>query len=76
MSQAAMYEPARETLRQGLEARADECGYVVTTKIGDIAADAIKDGDAGIRAATTPVENMENTKSRTDDASTRVGESP
>ena len=51
LSKAHMYEPIRETLRRGLEARADECGYEVSVtifKASDGTPRAISDGDVVI----------------------------
>ena len=48
LTHAAMYEPARETLRRGFLARADECGYSVATYFGPLKPETLRDGDVVI----------------------------
>lgn len=52
LTHAAMYEPARETLRRGFLARASECGYAITTYLGPLEPETLADGDVVISFGT------------------------
>ena len=57
LTHAAMYEPARETLRRGFLARADECGYTVATYLGPLKPETLRDGDVVISFGTNGAMN-------------------